>query len=418
MPSLLARTGLALWSTWPRRIALLVAALLVLLLAARLVRGRELPVYLVESRPLVQRVVATGRVRPPARITLASLALGRTRAVLVREGDRVEAGQVLVKLDDVELAAALRQAQGKVSEAAARLEQVRGVAGRQAAEGLHQAELKVTQAEQDAARSRSLAEVGSASRQSLDDAERLLQVARSQREVASAQAAAASGGADERLAGAALLQAEAARAVAASRLAETELKAPAAGQVVARDVEAGDVVAAGRALLGMTVDGPLELTAQVDERNLALLVPGQAARASADAYPGQPFDAQVALIAPAVDPARGTVEVRLRVPAPPPTLRADMTVSINVEVGRRAAALVLPAEVVRDPTGEPWVLAVAGGRVARRAVTLGLRGDGLVEITGGLAAGDAVVAPGSGFVAPGDRARPLPLPAPGASRAL
>jgi HlyD family secretion protein len=417
MPSLLARTGVALWATWPRRIAVVLVGLVLVLLAVRLVRGRELPVYLVESRPLVQRVVATGRVRPPARITLASLALGRTRAVLVREGDRVEAGQVLVKLDDVELAAALRQAQGKVSEAAARLEQVRGVAGRQAAEALHQAELKVTQAEQDAARARSLAEVGSVSRQSLDDAERLLQVARSQRDVASAQAA-ASGGADERLAGAALLQAEAARAVAASRLAETELKAPAAGQVVARDVEAGDVVAAGRALLGMTVDGPLELTAQVDERNLALLAPGQAARASADAYPGQPFDAQVALIAPAVDPARGTVEVRLRVPTPPPTLRADMTVSINVEVGRRASALVLPAEVVRDPTGEPWVLAVAAGRVERRAVTLGLRGDGLVEVTGGLVAGDAVVAPGSGFVAPGDRARPLPLPAPGASRAL
>jgi HlyD family secretion protein len=126
----------------------------------------------------------------------------------------------------------------------------------------------------------------------------------------------------------------------------------------------------------------------------------------------------VALVAPAVDAARGTVEVRLRVPAPPPSLRPDMTVSINVEVGQKASALVLPAEAVRDPTGQPWVLAIAGGRAERRAVTLGLRGDGLVEIAGGLNAGDAVVAPGGPFVAPGDRVRARPLPAPGANRAL
>jgi HlyD family secretion protein len=418
MPELLARAGRLLWATWPRRLAVVAATLLALVLAVRLARGREVGAYLVESRPLVQRVVATGRVRPPARVTLASLVLGRVRSVATREGDRVEPGQLLVKLEDGELAASLRQAAGRVAEAAARLEQVRGVAGRQAAEALHQAELRVAQAEQDAARVRSLSEAGSSSSQAADDAERSLAVARSQREVAAAQAASAAGGADERLAAAALLQAEAARAVAAARLAETEVRAPAPGQVVARDVEPGDVVTAGRALLAITVDGPLELTAQVDEKNLALLAPGQPARASADAFPGQVFDAAVSLVAPAVDAARGTVEVRLRVPAPPPTLRADMTVSINVEVGRRAAALVLPAEVVRDPTGDPWVLAIAGGRAERRAVTLGMRGDGLVEIEGGLAAGDAVVAPGGAFVAPGDRVRARPLPAPGASRAL
>jgi HlyD family secretion protein len=126
----------------------------------------------------------------------------------------------------------------------------------------------------------------------------------------------------------------------------------------------------------------------------------------------------VALVAPAVDPLRGTVEVRLDVPAPPPILRADMTVSITVEVGRREAALVVAAEAVRDPTGEPWVVAIAGGRAERRGVRLGLRGDGLVEVLEGLGAGEAVVAPAAGFVAPGERVRARPLPAPGTARAL
>jgi HlyD family secretion protein len=178
------------------------------------------------------------------------------------------------------------------------------------------------------------------------------------------------------------------------------------------------VVQPGRQVLSLTLDGATQLTAQVDEKNLALLAPGQAARARADAFPDLPFDARVATISPAVDPARGTVEVRLDVPAPPQFLRADMTISVNVEVGRKDAALVAPAEVVRDPTGAPWVLAIAGGRAERRPVRLGLRGDGLVEILGGLVAGDAVVAPGGPFVAPGDRLRPRLVPAPGAPRAL
>jgi HlyD family secretion protein len=408
-------TGRTLTATRARRIALLAVALLAALLLVRALRGREVPAYLVESRPLVQKVVATGRVRPLARVSLASVAIGRVRAVLVREGDPVTGGQLLAKLEDVEQAAALRQAQGRVGEAAARMEQVRGVAGRQAAEALHQAELKVAQAEQDLARARQLGEAGSVPRQVAEDAERALQVARSQRETAAAQATSA-GGADERLAAAALSQAEAARAVAASKLAETEIRAPAPGQVVSRDVEPGDVVPAGRTLLGMTTDGALELTAQVDEKNLALLRVGQPATASADAWPDRVFEAAVALISPAVDPARGTVEVRLAVPAPPPGLRADMTVSINVEVGRKAAALVIPADVIRDPTGEPWVLAIVAGQAERRPVKLGMRGDGLVELTAGLVAGDAVVAPSAGFVAVGERVRPRVLPAPGTGR--
>ncbi len=407
----------ALVATRARRVAVGAVILVAALLAVRALRGREVPAYLAESRPVVQKVVATGRVRPLARLSLGSLALGRVRAVLVREGDQVAGGQVLVKLEDVEQAAALRQAQGRVAEAAARLEQVRGVAGRQAAEALHQAELRVAQAEQDLVRARQLAEAGSTSRQAMEDAERTLALARSQRETAAAQAASA-GGADERLVAASLAQSEAARSVAASKLAETEIRAPSSGQVVARDVEPGDVVTAGKVLLAMTAEGAIELTAQVDEKNLSLLLVGQPARASADAFPEQVFDAAVALIAPSVDASRGTVEVRLQVPSPPPVLRADMTVSVNVEVGRKDRALVIPADVIRDPTGEPWVLAIAGRHAERRPVKLGMRGDGLVEVIAGLSAGEAVVAPSAGFVAEGERVRARPLPAPGAGHAL
>src|SRR5512138_2516527 len=356
------------WSTRPRRVIFVTVLSLSLVALVRFARGREVPAWRVEARPILQRVVSSGRVRPPARVNLASLVIGRVARVEVREGDRVSAGQLLVQLEDAEAAASLRQAQGRVAEATARLEQVRGVSGRLAAEALRQSELRVADAEAALSRVRQVADAGGSSQAALEEAERAVALARSQREAAAAQAGSTTAGADARLAAAALSQAESARAVAAAKLEETRIRAPASGQVLLRDVEPGDVLPAGRTLLTMVVDGELQLVAQVDEKNLAFLKPGLAASATADAFPGEVFGAEVATVSPSVDPARGTVEVRLRVATPPPFLRADMTVSVNVDVGRRERALVIPAEAVRDPTGRPWVLAILGGRAERRPV--------------------------------------------------
>ena len=83
----------------------------------------------------------------------------------------------------------------------------------------------------------------------------------------------------------------------------------------------------------------------------------QKARASADAFPQDAFDAVVSYIAPAVDPQRGSVEVRLRVPAAPKILKPDMTVSVDLTVAAKPKALTLPTDAVRGVTSEtPWVL--------------------------------------------------------------
>ncbi|ACL66891.1 efflux transporter, RND family, MFP subunit [Anaeromyxobacter dehalogenans 2CP-1] len=386
--------------------------------AVRAARGPAAPGWAVERRPLVQRVVASGRVMAPARIQVGAVATGKVAAVRVDEGDAVRAGDLLVQLDDAEARAALSQARAQVLQAAARLEQSRGPAARGASEALRQAELRVELAERARERARSLSDAGSASVAQLDDAEQALALARSARESALAQAAAAGGGGpDQRLAEAALAAARGAEEVARARLEDRQLRAPAAATVILRDVEPGDTVTAGARLLVLARTGETRLSVEPDEKNLALLRQGQPARAVADAFPDAPFDAAVSFLAPSVDPARGTVEVRLAVPAPPPFLRPDMTVSVNVEVGRKADALVLPADAVRDAGGSPWVLAVRGGRAERRAVRLGLRGDALVEIAGGLAAGDEVLAP-SAAVAEGSRVRVRRLPGPELGRAL
>jgi HlyD family secretion protein len=418
-----ARNGArAAWGT-PRARRLTagaVTAALVLAVAGRAASARSVAAYVAERRALVQRVVASGRVMAAARVTLGSLSLARVVEVAVREGDRVRAGQLLLRLDDAEARASVAQARARVQEAAARLDVVRGVTSRTAAESVRRAEVKVAQAERDRERAKQLFDGGSGSAAQLEDAEKALVLARSEADTAAAQAASlADAGADQRLAAASLRQAQAALAAAQAKLDEKELRAPRDARVLVRGAEPGDVVQPGAALVVLAEEGRTRLTVQPDEKNLAVLREGQAADAVADAFPSSPFPAQVSYIAPAVDPARGTVEVRLDVASPPAFLRPDMTVSVNVTVGRKQDALVVPAEAVRDAATDPWVVRVEGGRAARRAVRLGLRGEGMVEVVEGLAPGDAVVPPAAGALDDGARVRVRRLaPPPEFARAL
>ena len=114
------------------------------------------------------------------------------------------------------------------------------------------------------------------------------------------------------------------------------------------------------------------------------------------------------LISPTVDPSQGTVEVRVAVPEPPDYLRPEMTVSVNVEAGRRAGARVLPEEAVQGlGAGETWVAVIAEGRLERREVDVGLRAGDRVEILSGLSANETVVLVDDPGAFLGKRVRPV-----------
>ena len=83
-------------------------------------------------------------------------------------------------------------------------------------------------------------------------------------------------------------------------------------------------------------DAPGEILLPVDEKNIARLRVGQRATCIADAFPGRPFAATVHHIAPGVDPARGTVDVRLRIDPKADFVRQDMTVTATVLSNRQA----------------------------------------------------------------------------------
>jgi HlyD family secretion protein len=348
-------------------------------------------------RDLEQHLVASGRVRVPERIGVAARQAGQVAVVGAVEGQRVARGDLLVQLDDAELRNAVLQAESARAQAAARVEQLRRVGSIQATEALREAETRLSRAEADLARTERLAADRAVPENDLTEARREVELARARRTVAFAQQAAATpAGADTRLVLTAQLQAEAQLAGAMLRLEQARILAPTAGLVLARDVERGDVVSPGQVLLTLAASGAsdVELVFFPDERNLSRLAVGQPAKASADAWPEDVFDAEVSYIAPAVDPARGSIEVRLRVPRPPARLKPDMTVSIDVTVGRSAQAVTVPSEVLADPrAGSTTVRLVEGGRVAVRSVRLGLRGEGHSEVVSGLAPTDRVLLP-------------------------
>jgi HlyD family secretion protein len=319
-------------------------------------------VVMVQPSTLVRTLQFSARVATVARVDVGATVTGRVRQVRVEEGARVQVGQVLIELEEDELRAALRQAQATQRQAAATRRNAR----------------------EELARMQALVAQGFVTGSRADDVRRAVDVAQAQE-------------------GAALAAVD----VAQARLAQTRILAPTAARVLARHVEPGQIVQAGKSLLSLALAGPTQLVAAVDERFLAQLQLGQRADVIADAFPQQRFSARVSALAPAIDPQRGAVEVRLDLEgAPPLFLREDLTVSVEVETGRREQALVLPLTALREGDAV-WV--VDDGRLQFRPVRLGLR------TLQGLAAGEQVAL--GDAAQPGQRVRPQAAVSPPASAA-
>jgi HlyD family secretion protein len=395
---------------FPKRTVAVVAIVLALgagtTLAVR-ARGVEVSTASASRRDLDHRIVASGRVLAPSRVSVSATTSGLVVAVGAALGQHVNVGDLLVQTDDAEARAALAQSKASVEQANARVAQLRHVGAIVANESLIQAEANLDKARVDFDRANKLVASGAVPPTELETAHRALDLASAQKNASEAQqVAAAPMGADSRVALGALLQAQAQRTGAEVRVAQSRILATSAGTVLTRSVEPGDVVQPARTLLTIAVDGDVQLAFHADERNLAAIALGQKAVASADAFPNEVFDAEVSYIAPSIDPQRGTVEIRLKVPKPPKYLRPDMTVSVDLLVASKRGALVVPSEAVRAAaTPTPWVLAVVSGKAVRKEVKIGIYGEGSMEIVSGIDEDQELILPDGRAIAVGRRVR-------------
>lgn len=371
--------------------------------------GPKTPVALVEQRDFVQTVVASGHIESPHRVDLGVQITGTVKAVPVNEGQTVTAAQPLIQLEDAELLANARQAESAVAQAQAKLRQLREVQAPLAEQTMRQAQVNQDTAARALQRTQELFSKGFIGQAALDEATRAEQVMRSQLKITQQQLSSTrAGGSDMAVAETALSQAQAGAELARARLRYSQVLAPAAGTLIARNVEPGDAVQAGKVLMVLSPEGETQVVVQIDEKHLNLLKVGQTASVSSDAYPDQRFTAELMYINPGVDAQRGSVEVKLRVPQPPAYVRQDMTVSVDIEVAKRSQAVLVPTEAVHNlDSPEPWVMKVVSGKAVRTPIRLGLRSQGMCEVLEGLAANDQVLA--TAALPVNDKARVRPV---------
>jgi len=305
------------------------------------------------------RVIETsGTVAPWEDVPVAAETGGLAIAdVLVEDGQQVTQGQVLARLND------------KLAQAQAR----------QAAANVAQAKAAMTEAANNLARAKDLVTRGHISKQAADAAV-----------------------AGERAAAARLEVAEAGRAEADVRLAQTRILAPVAGRISARSAVVGQVVQPGQQLFRLIRDGRLEVLAEVTETEIAAAKPGQKAVVRADGLPDQA--GEVRLVSTSVDSRTrlGLVYVALK---PDTALRPGMFAKAEIHAAdAKVPAIPQTAIVWRD--GKAAVFVAGSDSLAKaRPVTLGQRGHDLIEVKEGLKEDELVVTEGAGFLADGDLIR-------------
>lgn len=269
----------------------------------------------------------------------------------LREGDRVERGQVVAQLDDTEYQWRLRQAEDQAAAAKSQLEI----------------------AERTLANNRALVDQGFISKTALDT---------SQMSAAGAQAS--------------LQAARAAAEIARKSVNDSVVRAPLSGIVSQRLVQPGERVAIDARLVEIVDLSRIELEAALTPEEVAGVRVGQTAMLGVDGL-SAPVKARVARINPATQAGTRAVMVYLEV-EPQAGLRQGLFARGSIEIERKAA-LVVPQSAVRLDQATPYVLVAEGGKVLQRTVVLGSRGsvaqDGggepAVEVTGGVAEGQIVL---------------------------
>jgi HlyD family secretion protein len=344
---------------------------------------------------LVTTLQFTGRVATLSRVEVGSTLTGRVTRVVVREGARVKLGDDLVSIESDELSATVQQAIANEQLALARLRGLQNTGRLSVDASVAQAQSVLKAASSELQRTEALVSKGFLSAARLDEVRRSVEVAQAQVDGANAQRKALSEqGTEVAQARAQLALAASAKAAATSRLTQSVIRAPADAQVLARLVEPGQIVQPGRGLFTLALNGPTRLKSQVDERYLDQLRVAQSAWVIPDAFPDERFSATVLSISPLIDSQRGAVEVVLSLSGKAPEyLREDMTLSIEVETGRRDAALILPLDAIRtNPASKTHLVSVIlNGRVEDRVVRLGIRSLLFAEVLEGLKEGDIVL---------------------------
>ena len=355
------------------------------------------------SIPVRDTVEVVGTVRSKTQTVIASKVQGYVREVRVREGDLVEAGDLLITVEDREFRAQAERDRAAVREAESGLDEVQRMLD-EAHAALRSAEADHEYAVATAARSRQLMDRGLIAAQDHEQTE-----ARRKSTAAAVEQARArifSLKAREEQMRQRIVHARAQLTMSEVTLSDTRIATPSTGIVVSRRVEPGNLAVPGQPLLILDDPRRYRLEVEVGESAMGWVRLGQSVPVTLDSI-GRALDGRVAEIVPAADPASRSVTVKLELPTQP-GLRSGLFGRASFPAAERLALLV-PAAALVERGQLTGVYVVDGQNVARlRLVTAGPRRGDRVEILSGLNAGERIVTQGAERVADGAHVEALP----------
>ncbi|OYT69662.1 MAG: hypothetical protein CFK52_13290 [Chloracidobacterium sp. CP2_5A] len=359
-----------------------------------------------------QFIVAAGTIAALRRSAVAPGAPGRVTETPVAVGAFVEAGDVLLRLDDREACQRLEQARAALAQAEAAEAQLRArlIPGQEPFDPRKAPEAEAAQAELAAAeadaqlaaatfsRYERLARNNNVTRAQMDEARANVERAQASSRAARHRYDAIIRGLEAERAGlrAAISRVDEARAAVAlaeKALDDTALRAPFAGQVAERFVNVGEYAAPDRPAMELVALEQLKLELQLPETDAARVRRGQEVEAATDAYPELVIRGRVTVIRPLVDAAARRLAVEVVAPNPERKLRPGMFVTARLLLGQTVLRVVAPkAAVRRHPALDAFTaFVVEGDRARLRVVQVGEAIGSDIEILSGVSEGEKVI---------------------------
>ena len=195
------------------------------------------------------------------------------------------------------------------------------------------------------------------------------------------------------------------------QLSYTQIRAPFAGVIAARQIKLGQAVQPNAALFRITDPSPLKAHVFVPERELKRLKPGQTASVQVDAVAGKTFLAKVTLVSPTIDTRTATFKTTVEIDDASGELRPGMFARVGIVFERKQQALQIPRVALVETDGERSVFVVQDGVARQKSVDTGLSDAGNIEITEGLAGDEQVVIVGQSGLKDGNKVRVVTLQA-------
>jgi len=303
----------------------------------------------VESKPLSRWLPVSGTMQPVRQATVKAKVSGDVRHITVREGDTVQAGQMLVRVDTADLEARLIERQGQLESAKAQL----------------------ALAEKTLSTNQKLLKQNFISQNAADNTESTFEAAKGSVQAAEAQLK-----------------------VAQNALRDAVATAPLSGIVAKRHVQPGEKVAFDSPLVTVVDLKEMELQALVPSADIPELRPGMTVDLAVDGFPDRKFTGRIERINPATEAGTRAILVFVGIPNPSLTLRGGMFATGRIALAAGGPVPTLPATAVRTEAGQTYVWTISDGKLAKKTVLVGRRDDdaGRVELKTALPANMKVLA--------------------------